>query len=83
MHESKDLMRSLVKKITEKVTGRKLDNVQDANVLSTLDSLEFVSLVVELENMLSIEVEEHKLTSGAFATLDDFIVYLLEKKPMM
>jgi len=80
MTENKDIMLSIVKKIMQRVTGRNVDNMQDANLLSLLDSLEFVSLVVELETILEIEFEEHKLTANAFATLDDFLTYLLNKK---
>jgi len=45
-----------------------------------LNSLEFVSLIIELENILGIEFEESMMVQTAFPTINDLARYLVLKK---
>ena len=81
MNEPKIVMLEIFKKVLQKTTGRKFDdeNTNESEFLTTLNSIEFVSVVVELETVLNMEFDETKLVAAAFPTLDDFIEYLIER----
>ena len=76
--EANKMMSEIVRRTLIKITGRMVS--ADNNFLESLNSIEFVSLVVELEDALGIEMEEDKLFADAFPTLSDFTGYLLERK---
>jgi len=78
MNETKETMLAIVKKILQLITGRPIP--LEGNFLSNLNSMEFVTLVVELENVLEIEFEESKLVADAFPTSETLVNYLLERK---
>lgn len=52
------------------------EDLANPNYLFTLNSIDFVSLVVELEDALGIEFEESKLTNSSFSSLSNFLVYI-------
>lgn len=47
----------------------------DVKIKDVLNSLEFIYLIVDLENMLNIEFDVNKFSLGSFSTFDDIINY--------
>jgi acyl-coenzyme A synthetase/AMP-(fatty) acid ligase/acyl carrier protein len=77
----KDNMRKIVEIVYKKNIGRPMEDsiTLENNFLSLLNSIEFISLVVGLEEALNIEFDDDKLLFAAFPTLNDLINYLLVK----
>lgn len=74
-----DSMKALVCTLIRRIKG--ISNGQRMKYgdyqLEILNSLEFVNLLVQLEEILKIEVDVNKFYLGAFANFDIFIEYLL------
>jgi Phosphopantetheine attachment site. len=52
----------------------------DVNTLQSLDSLSFIKLVVELEQIFEIEFDDEMLSVDNFQTIDELSNYILNKK---
>lgn len=78
---SKNNILKLIEMVYKKNMGRTLDNSISLNddFLSLLNSIEFINLVVGLEEALNIEFDDEKLLFSAFPTLNDLLDYLLLK----
>ena len=76
---SKDVLYGLVHTVFRDVIRRELNmNLPlDMRLDSLVNSLEFVYLVVELEQILGIEFDLDKFAVSAFSTLNDFLEYVL------
>ena len=49
------------------------------DLLQEIDSFEFISLIVALEDALNIEFDEERLLLESYNDMDDFLKYLLYK----
>lgn len=77
----KDNMQKIVEIVYQKSIGREWDSsitFKDSFV-SLLNSIEFISLIVGIEEALNIEFDDEKLLFSAFPTLNDLLNYLLFK----
>lgn len=77
----KDNMQKIVEIVFHKNIGREWDSsiALDDNFVSLLNSIEFICLVVGLEEALNIEFDDDRLLFSAFPTLNDLLNYLLYK----
>jgi len=79
---TKEVMYQLVLGLLRKVLKRTVDSSlsmdDDFFVVLSVNSLEFVSLIVEIETVLNIEFDLDKFVMHAFPTLSKFLDYLLE-----
>lgn len=68
-------------KVLNKITNRQLDANTNRidEVLLGLNSLEFVSLIIELENTFNIEFDVSKLSKGVFQTINELTLYIVDK----
>lgn len=71
------------------IKNKVLDIIRDENDCITLDniddffelnSLEYLTLVVYLENYYDIEIEDEQLTMDSFKTIEGLADYILKRK---
>ncbi|MCL2250087.1 MAG: AMP-binding protein [Oscillospiraceae bacterium] len=74
---TEDLVVEAIMKIITKVTGQIFDKNDDS--LELLDSLQYISLLVELENLFGVEFEDRQLNLGAFLSLDELSGYVVKQ----
>lgn len=74
-------MYKLIENIFQKTLSKQIDvsTCMENSVLDLLDSMEFISFVVAIEEALNIAFEDEKLVPEAFPKTEDLINYLLEK----
>ena len=79
--DPKDNMQKIVAIVYKKSIGREWDSsiTFKDNFVSLLNSIEFISLIVGLEDALNIEFDDEKFLFSAFPTLNDLLNYLLFK----
>lgn len=65
-----------VKKAVQNTIG--VDLNENDNFVKDLNSLEYVSLLVELEDIFGIEFDTDKLYANAFSSSHEFVVYIAE-----
>lgn len=73
------MMQNIENKIIEFLQVKSQMLIQDTNILIReigLDSIQYIELLVEIEQIYSIEFEEDKLFSSAFKRLSDLIEYV-------
>lgn len=79
---TKEGMYQLILGLSRKVLRRPVEDLisMDENLIVafSLNSLEYISLVSELENVLGIKFDLDKFIIDAFPTLNEFLDYLLE-----
>lgn len=72
-------MKKIVGMVLKKCTGKHINWDKDVNFLIDLNSIEFISLIVELENVLNIEFDDDKLLLDSYSDTNDFLDYLIYK----
>lgn len=73
------LTKEALHQLIQRQLKKPLDISTNESFYTLLSSLEFVSLVVELEQILDIEFAPNKIIITAFPTLNDFLEYILEE----
>lgn len=61
--------------IMEKKAGKKIEKT-DLLMDLGLDSIQYVELIVQIENALQITVPEEKLAFDSFVTVDEFVNFI-------
>lgn len=75
---ARDIKR-IVEDIFNKCTGRYINWSKSIDVLSEINSFEFISLIVEIENTLNIEFDDERLLIESYSDTDCFLKYILYK----
>lgn len=80
---SEEIIKDVIKKVMDK-SEIEIDMRTDFNEIG-LNSITFIYVVVELEDILAIEFEDDYLDYGRYKTFEEFCVYVekLQKKSMV
>lgn len=72
-------MMKIVNMVLKKSSGRCIDWKAKENIFNDLDSIEFISLIVGLEEVLNIEFDDDKLLMSSYNDSNEFLEYLICK----
>jgi len=70
-----DIVHKVIKKIIHKIVG---SSVQEDNLFDNLNSLEYITLLVELEEALGLEFDDGNLNMSTFSSSSEFADYVVE-----
>lgn len=77
---TKSDIHNVLEALIQKVLNRPCGSISNDDKLSDIfNSLEFINIIVTLENIFNIEFEGDIITFKALPTIDDLMNYILQK----